>query len=127
MRMSSGVQLLRAKIRGLQAEGVTIRRRIAGSCGPTRNEFWERKRMLGAEARYHFLAYGLLRGRTYRQIEAVGGVNRGHGINAAKLLELVKAHERFKTTRSERGGVRLSEWTLADIERFLRAEEVANA
>lgn len=69
MPTSSGVRSLRAKVRGFQAEGMSLHRKIKTSSGPKKNEWWVNKRTLGKSSRSHLIAYGLLRWRSYERIE----------------------------------------------------------
>lgn len=84
-----GLQVLRAKIRGLQAAGSTIHHRIRKAKGAKRNRLWDEKRRLGCYNREHLIAYGLLRGIAYERIEHCAEENRP---SAARVLELMKAH-----------------------------------
>jgi len=87
--MHTSLQVLRAKIRGLQAAGVSIHNRIRKAKGPKRNRLWNEKRCLGGYNREHLIAYGLLRGIPYTRIEKCSENNRP---NPQKVFELVQAH-----------------------------------
>jgi len=53
--------------------------------GPTRFALWEKKRTVGFEARMRFLAYGMVRGLTYHQIEKTcskGNLPRSYAIHS---------------------------------------------
>lgn len=67
--MELDMRVLKAKIRGLEAESGWVRRRINKTTGVRRNEFWELKRKLGLRTRAYLIAYGLLRGVPYEKIE----------------------------------------------------------
>lgn len=67
--LDHNVQALRAKVRGFEAEGRTIRSRISKSSGKTRESFWHRKRRLGELTRWHLLAYAFMKGRPYKDVE----------------------------------------------------------
>jgi len=60
---------LRGAIKGLAQAGVEARGKIATCRGEEKYRAWEEKRSLGTIARYHLLAYGLIRGYTREQIE----------------------------------------------------------
>ena len=64
------IKQLKAKIKGLAAEGRRIRlEEIRPSKGLDRNAAWERKRAVGREARHALVAYAYLRGRSYAKTE----------------------------------------------------------
>ena len=90
-----GLKVLRAKIRGFNAVGVTIARRIKNASCYKRNVLWLEKRTLGKHAREHLIAYGLLRGIPYERIERCAKENRP---NAAYVFEIIKAHTAFQDT-----------------------------
>lgn len=94
--MHTGLQVLRAKIRGLQAAGISIHNRIRKAKGPKRNKLWDEKRRLGGYNREHLIAYGLLRGIPYGRIERCAEENKP---NAASVFELMKAHGDWKVAR----------------------------
>ena len=60
---------LKAKIKGLAASGLKTRELINKSTGKKRDGHWNIKRLIGQETRYHLIAYGLIRGKNYNQIE----------------------------------------------------------
>ena len=91
-----GLQVLRAKVRGLQAAGITLHSRIRKAKGPKRNELWNEKRRLGCYNREHLIAYGLLRGIPYGSIERCAKDNKP---NAERVFELMKAHGDWKVAR----------------------------
>lgn len=106
--MYIGIQVLRAKIRGMHAAGSSIRLRIKKSSGKKRSRLWDEKRELGYHTRYHLIAYGLLRGISYTRIERCA---RGCEPSANKVLELMKAHGEWKDVRL---------LTVDDVSRLLR-------
>lgn len=61
--------ILKAKIKGLAEEGARCYKFIHDSSGEKRSRYRDIKRSIGREARYHLIAYGLLRGKDYNQIE----------------------------------------------------------
>jgi 23S rRNA A1618 N6-methylase RlmF len=118
--MQYSVQVLRAKVRGFAAEGSSIQRMISASSGVEKQSLWTRKRQLGTEQRYHLLAYGLLRGMDYKQIES----NSKSPPDAKRLLDVIKSHDRHRKVTQE-GRVRYVEWTVEDVSGLLKTE-VAN-
>jgi hypothetical protein len=94
--MNTGLQVLRAKIRGLQAAGISIHNRIRKAKGLKRNRLWDEKRCLGGYNREHLIAYGLLRGVPYERIERCAKENRP---NVTRVFELMKAHSDWSVTR----------------------------
>lgn len=60
---------LKAKIKGLAAEGSRTRKFINSSTGEKRWSHWQTKRWIGEDARLYLIAYGLLRGVPYDKIE----------------------------------------------------------
>lgn len=67
--MDMKLRVLKAKIRGLEAEGRSIRAQINRSSGSRKDQLWLLKRELGYYTRHHLIAYGLLRGVPYESIE----------------------------------------------------------
>lgn len=94
--MFTGIQVLRAKVRGLQAAGVSIHNRIRKAKGPKRNKLWDDKRVLGWTSREHLIAYGLMRGVPYGKIERCA---KGNQPNANVVFELMKTHADWKLAR----------------------------
>ncbi len=94
--MFTGIQVLRAKVRGLQAAGVSIHNRIRKAKGPKRNKLWDDKRRLGSFSREHLIAYGLIRGVPYDRIERCA---KGNHPNAMVVFELMKSHADWKMAR----------------------------
>lgn len=86
---SIGLQVLRAKLRGFQAAGTTIASRISKAQKERKTRLWESKRSLGPHCRYHLVAYGLLRGLEYAQIEKCAPNNR---LDPRLVLEIMLAH-----------------------------------
>lgn len=86
---SIGLQVLRAKLRGFHAAGSTISSRISKSEKERKNRLWDAKRSLGTHCRHHLVAYGLLRGVPYHQIERCAPNNKP---NAQTVLEIMLAH-----------------------------------
>lgn len=105
--MFIGLQILRAKIRGFHAAGLSLRNRIRRASGAKRNELWNEKRSLGNHNREHLIAYGLLRGVSYERIESCAKENKP---NPARIFELLHAHGNFEHRR---------EFTIEKIETLL--------
>jgi len=87
--------LLKAKIKGFAEESKRIRRFINKSSGSTRYHYWEIKRSLGKEVRLHLLAYGLLRGIPYNQIEPNSNKHLRNYLNYEYLVSIIKHHYGF--------------------------------
>lgn len=92
--MYISLQALRAKVRGFQAEGRSIGARIRRSKGARRHQLWLKKRQLGNIARDHQIAYCLLRGTPYHQIESkCAETNKP---DPRRVFEIVRAHADWK-------------------------------
>lgn len=115
------VQVLRAKIRGLQAEGVTIQRRIARVKGETKHSLRCRKNMLGHFTRYHLLAYAFFRGVPYRCVEQ----RSRSALDIGLLLSVLKAHSDLDWMSKE-PHLRGKPWAQETVERWLRAVELGS-
>lgn len=89
MSHSIGLQVLRAKIRGFHVTGTTFTSRIKKAHADHKNRLWVQKRHLGVYARYHSLAYGILRGIPYAHIEKCAPNNRP---NPQTILDTVLLH-----------------------------------
>lgn len=86
---SIGLQVLKAKIRGFQAAGQSISYRISMSEKERKNRLWDSKRCLGTHCRNHLVAYGLLRGVQYHQIERCAANNK---LNPQVILDIMLGH-----------------------------------
>jgi len=105
-----GLRVLRAKIRGFQAAGSTIASRISKSEKDRKNRLWNEKRLLGVHCRAHLVAYGLLRGVPYDQIEKCAPNNK---LNPQLVLDIMLAHNGWD---AKRGYVK---YDLAVVEKLL--------
>ena len=83
---------LKAKIKGLAAEGRRTRDFIARSKGNERYANWNVKRSIGVEARYHLIAYGLLRGLPYSIIEPNSGKKSEYFFNYEYIAQICQRH-----------------------------------
>jgi hypothetical protein len=92
-----GLKVLRAKIRGFQSAGESIRHRIKKTKGLKRHTLWVEKRDLGSYNREHLIAYGLLKGVPYERIERCAENN---GPDAKKVFELMLQHGSWEQVRS---------------------------
>ena len=93
--MDTNLRILKAKIKGFTEESRYIRETmIKPHTGSNRDYGWHVKRTLGEEARYHHLAYGFLRGKSYREMEAntVIGIGKLFYFDYNYLLKLIKDH-----------------------------------
>lgn len=95
------LQVLKAKIRGFEAEAMSLRKQINRLTGEKRCPVWERKRALGTYTREHLVAYGLLRRIPYQKIEQKVGKENPLDLDA--VLEVIHVHvyrfERQKWTK----------------------------
>lgn len=110
MSYNIGLQVLRAKVRGFHAAGSTISFRISKSEKEQKHRLWESKRKLGSHARHHMIAYGLLRGIAYHQIERCALNNKP---DLKYLLRIVQDH----------GG---KSWTLESLMQLLERSSTAS-
>jgi hypothetical protein len=94
--MEMCLQALRAKVRGFQAAGISIHRRIVKSSGLKRNSLWQQKRALGDWNRIHLIAYGLLRGIPYEKIEKCAKVNQPF---AQSVFDVMSMHANWQVKR----------------------------
>lgn len=114
------VQVLRAKIRGLQAEGTTIQRKIARSEGAEKHSLRTRKNALGHHTRYHLLAYAFFRGVPYKRVEQRTRAE----IHTKLLLDIVSAHQSLTKVTELKDGrsyTRWVPWTTEMLEVWLKA------
>lgn len=88
--------VLRAKIKGLAAEGVRLGQRARATTRARRAAHRRTKSQVGAIARYHLLAYGLLRGVPYAAIERP---RADHAPDPARLARLVHEHGGWNAAR----------------------------
>lgn len=86
---SIGLQVLRAKLRGFHLTGSAITSRISRSEKQHKHNLWKFKREIGLYCRYHLVAYGLLRGVPYNQIERCAPQNK---LNPKNILEIMLTH-----------------------------------
>ena len=84
-----GLQVLRAKLRGFGDTGASITSRISKSEKERKHSLWNQKRLLGKHCRYHLVAYGLLRGLPYEQIERCAENNR---LDPQLVLDIILQH-----------------------------------
>jgi len=96
MSFPIGLQVLRAKIRGFQCAGSTIASRISKTEKERKNRLWNEKRALGNHCRAHLVAYGLLRGVPYGQIEQPAENNK---LNPQVVLDIMTAHNGWDPKR----------------------------
>lgn len=111
-----GLQVLKAKIRGFQASGSTISSRISKSEKDRKNRLWNEKRALGNHCRAHLVAYGLLRGVPYHQIERCAPNNK---LNPQVVLDIMLVHNGWDPKRG------LTRYDLAMVEQLLSCPQAA--
>ena len=105
-----GLQVLKAKIRGFLASGSTIASRITKSEKDRKHRLWNEKRALGTHCRAHLVAYGLLRGVPYGQIEQPSSNNK---LSPQVVLEIMTLHNGWDP---KRGYIK---YDLATVEQLL--------
>lgn len=102
------LEVLRAKLCGLQLAGVKLNKLIMSSKGDVRARLRNEKRLLGQFTRYHKVAYGLICGTPYEKIEKCGKHNR---LSPARLRKILTDHN-------------LSElWSIDQIQAILQPTE----
>lgn len=94
--MEMCLQALRAKVRGFQAAGISIHRKIVKSSGLKRNFLWQQKRALGDWNRIHLIAYGLLRDIPYEKIEKCAKVNQPY---VQSVFDVMSMHANWQVKR----------------------------
>ena len=67
--MNMYLRVLKSKICGFQLESLKIRKEISRSSGIRRFDLWNMKRFIGSYARDHLIAYALIKGIPYCDIE----------------------------------------------------------
>ncbi|KKN65752.1 hypothetical protein LCGC14_0478910 [marine sediment metagenome] len=101
---------LKGKVKGLAKEGLRTRKFIKASRGDRRDYYWDMKRATGVEARYHLLAYGLLRGLTYDEIEPNSNKEKMVYFDYGYLAQICQRHC---------GRCYLNTWTPANLKRLI--------
>lgn len=103
---------LKAKIKGLAEEGARCYKFIHRSSGKKRAKHREIKRSIGLEARYHLIAYGLLRGVDYNKIEPNSNKDKmaSYMFNYGYLSQICKRHCYFLDTHK---------WSPENIKRLM--------
>ena len=112
MENKTAIIIMRGKIKGLALEGQRTRKFINVSEKDVKDGHWKIKRAIGQDARYHLIAYGLLRGREYRTIERCAEDNRPH---ASTIESVLRQHLSLYEMR---------QWTVAKIENLLVIPDV---
>lgn len=91
--MSLYLRYLKAKIKGLAAESVKMRQEINILHGMAKCDAWEDKRTFGEETRLHLLAYGFLKGKSYRDMEPVSNLEFFlRSYNIERLQQIIMQH-----------------------------------
>jgi len=104
--------ILKGKIKGLAEEGSRCRKFIHASSKEKRSRHWDVKRSIGVEARYHLIAYGLLRGIEYDKIEPNSNKEIiKHCFDFNYLASIVQRHCRYVIER----GI----WTPDNLKRLI--------
>lgn len=111
-----GLEILRAKIRGFHITGSKIAKKISKSKGLRKHQLWDLKRSVGVKCRYHLVAYGLIRGIPYENIEKCSERNT---LNVEHVHRIIKAHQ-WDLRRDQ-------DFTLAKVEKMLTARSPLEA
>jgi len=100
-------EIRRLRRQTLTAKGVSLKPFRRPETGQMRYTLWDNKRLEGDTARYLMLAYGALRGRTYKSMEANCGPENGPSVwNILQAIE-------------EYGGPAAGSWTRAAVTAWL--------
>lgn len=84
---------LKAKIKGLAAEGARTHKILKTKSGPERDRYWHLKRKIGVETRHYLIAYAILRGVPYDQIEPNSDYDKAYwDLDRPKIVQIVKDH-----------------------------------
>lgn len=92
---SDNVRALKAKIIGFQVSSLRLSRFLRKAKGEKRARLRMQKRALGDRARLHLIAYGLIRGVPYQNIERPGRFNVPE---AQRILDIIKEHDPWNAT-----------------------------
>lgn len=103
---------LKAKIKGLAEGGCRCRKFINASTHEAKARHWDIKRAIGQEARYHLIAYGLLRGLSYDTIEPNSNKDllAGYLFDYSYLAQIVQHHCYYYDK---------SKWSPANLQRLI--------
>jgi len=103
---------LRALVKGYGAEGVTIHKAIWRSKGQKKASLRYRKQVVGNWARSCYLAYGLVRGIPYKNVEKhCGEHNKPYADSIYNVLKSVGENSYYK------------EWNIEKIQAWLNDEK----
>lgn len=83
---------LKAKIKGLAEAGRKCNEFITHTHGLVRASHWDIKRSIGQEARYHLIAYALLRGRLYNEIEPNSNKDKVKSLDFNYIAQICQRH-----------------------------------
>jgi len=83
---------LKYKIKGLAESGLKTNRLIKLTTGKKRDGHWTMKRIIGEEARYNLIAYGLLRGINYKLIEPTTSQAKLSQFDFGYLAQICQRH-----------------------------------
>ncbi len=106
MKMNMYLRVLKSKICGFQLESLKIRKEISRSSGIRRFDLWNMKRFIGSYARDHLIAYALIKGIPYCDIERKATCEP----LASVILKIIHAHVSYVEGRN---------WTLERVQKLL--------
>lgn len=104
--MNVHLRVLKSKICGFQLESLKVRKEISQSSGLRRFELWNTKRFIGSHARDHLIAYALIKGVPYFEIERKTICEP----SASVILKIIHAHVSWLEERN---------WTLERVQKLL--------
>ena len=90
--MNKNLITLKAKIKGLAQSGAKSKEMIRATSKDSKDYHWNMKRFIGYEARYHLLAYGLLRGKQYKDIEPHADRSKLLSLDYGYLAQICQRH-----------------------------------
>lgn len=87
---------LKAKIKGLAQEGARTHQILRTKKGLERDRYWCLKRQIGLEARHYLIAYALLRGKTFQEIEPKANLTLAQWkISAPRVADIMKLEKPY--------------------------------
>lgn len=111
-KYESEIRVLRAIVRGFQLEGSSIQRAIAKAKGDKKHSLRVKKGSLGHHARYHLLAYAMLRQVPYKNAEQ----STRCPPDVDFLLKVLSAHSNLAWVVEPVNGKTYGRWTPWTVE-----------
>lgn len=108
---------LKAKIKGLAAEGCHTHQILRTKKGPERDRYWQLKREIGKETRHYLIAYGFLRGKTFREMEPNADLSSARwNISSSRIVDIIKLEKGHYTG-----------WTYEEVENHIFSRDTREA